>query len=177
MKATRKSEPSSCLKAKSTLAPPRPRVSLVFNVDDSSHIIYCNLEGKIDYLLHQFTLSFMNQKWTLEEIKLMQKFKGWLTSPLHVSLFALASNGPTDTLLSSLLSDSSFRFYNLFYYTCNCTASDEIVLCYTDKPCRQQTPLIIWCHLVLWFLIHFFFLGLCVFFKNFFGVEGRWCDK
>lgn len=62
----------------------------------------------------------------------MQKFKGWLTSPLHVSLFALASNGPTDTLLSSLLSDSSFGFYNLFYYTCNCTASDEIVLCYTD---------------------------------------------
>ena len=49
MKATQKSEPSSCLKAK-TLAPPRPRVSLVFNVDDSSHIIYCNLEGKIDFI-------------------------------------------------------------------------------------------------------------------------------
>lgn len=34
-------------------------------------------------------------------------------------------------------------FVLLFVFIISSMASDEIVLCYTDKPCRQQTPLII----------------------------------
>lgn len=52
----------------------------------------------------------------------------------------------------------------------------KIPICYADEPCRQQTPLIIWCHVfcfTLNFILNFFCLNVC----EVDDWKGKWCNK